>query len=399
MRASGPDPSVAVIRQSRIRGRGFAGFGSVFIALMTLASPAGSVPVAVTNLITSDQTINPAPLTDADLKNPWGIGYEVSGPFWIAENHSGQMVQFSVSPLNNAVTKGATVTIPGVPNSAGNPTGLVVNNTALPINQVAQFHGDLVLTVSEDGTISGFRGSPNTTAERLQTFSAANVYKGATLATIGQDGYLYAANFKAGTIDVMKGNPNAPELAGRFTDPNLPGGYAPFNIENINGVLYVTYAVQDASMEDDAPGPGLGIVDVYDTSGILLRRLVDDGGALNAPWGLVIAPSSFGALAGKLLIGNFGDGKINVYDPVSGKFLETLKDSQGNEISIDGLWALIKGNGGAGGNAQDIFFTAGSDDEMHGLFGVLTAVPEPSTVLVFAVGLVGVYLGKRRVAG
>jgi uncharacterized protein (TIGR03118 family) len=115
--------------------------------------------------------------------------------------------------------------------------------------------------------------------------------------------------------------------------------------------------------------------------------------------GLAIAPSSFGALAGKLLIGNFGDGKINVYDPVTGKFLETLKDSQGNEISIDGLWALIKGNGGDGGNAQGIFFTAGSDDEMHGLFGVLTAVPEPSTVWFFVAALIGVYLGKRRVGG
>ena len=147
-----------------------------------------------------------------------------------------------------------------------------------------------------------------TNAETLQLSSMANVYKGAALAAIGSNSYLYAANFKAGTIDVLKGNAGAPDLAGSFVDPNLPSGYAPFNVQNLGGQLFVAYAVLDANTNDEVPGAGNGIVDQFDAQGNLLNRIAT-GGDLNAPWGLAIAPSSFGALAGDLLVGNFGDGE------------------------------------------------------------------------------------------
>src|SRR5262249_26501902 len=157
----------------------------------------------------------------------------------------------------------------------------------------------------------------------LQVASSVNVYKGTTETTINGHSYLYAANFRAGTIDVLKGDPAAPDLAGKFTDPNLPSGYAPFNIQLLGGKLYVSYALQDADKKDDVRGPGHGFVSVFDTQGILIARLASRG-TLNSPWGLAIAPSSFGQFAGDLLVGNFGDGRINAFDPLTGVFFGQL---------------------------------------------------------------------------
>jgi len=167
----------------------------------------------------------------------------------------------------------------------------------------------------------------------------------------------------------------------------LSAGYAPFNVQELGGSLYVTYAVQDANGQDDAAGAGHGIVDVFDLQGKLLRRLVT-GGELNSPWGLALAPSSFAALAGDLLVGNFGDGTIHVYDPTTGKLVDTLTGPGDTPLAtIDGLWALIAGNAGNGGSADSIYFTAGPDGETHGLFGVMS-VPEPSSFALVALGLV-----------
>ncbi len=189
-------------------------------------------------------------------------------------------------------------------------------------------------------------------------------------------------------------------LAGTFTDPNLPSGYAPFGIQNIGGKLYVTYAVQDAAKHDDVAGAGNGIVDVFDTNGNFLQRLVSNGSSspLNSPWGLALAPSNFGQFSGDLLVGNFGDGTINVFDPTTGAFLGTLDDPNGNPIVIEGLWGLLFGNGGNGGATDQLFFSAGIPGpdhiEDHGLFGDIT-VPEPSTLaIMLASGLV--LLGVRR---
>ncbi|MGH8797785.1 MAG: TIGR03118 family protein, partial [Caldimonas sp.] len=222
------------------------------------------------------------------------------------------------------------------------------------------------------------------------------VYKGAAFATIGANSYLYAANFRSGAIDVAKGSAAAPALSGMFVDPGLPSGYAPFNVQNLGGTLYVTYAQQDADKHDEIAGAGLGLVDSYDLQGNLLSR-VATGGTLDAPWGLAIAPSSFGAMAGALLVGNFGDGRINAYDATTDAFLGQVLDAANAPLAIDGLWAISPGNDGNAGSSARLYYTAGPGDEAHGVFGVLTPVPEPSAALLLLAGLLG--LGARIRAG
>ena len=263
-------------------------------------------------------------------------------------------------------------------------------------NAAGAFNKDPFLFVSEDGTVSGWRGALGTNAEVIATASAANVYKGSAFASVAGEGYLYAANFRAGTIDVYKGTVAAPPLPGSFTDPNVAAGYAPFNIQKLGNTLYVTYAVQDAQKSDEIAGAGLGIVDSYDLNGNFLDR-VATGGTLDAPWGLAIAPSSFGAMAGALLVGNFGDGRINAFDTTSHAFLGQVLGANGQPLTIDGLWALSPGNGAGAGSSQLLYFAAGPNEESHGLFGVLTPVPEPQTQALMLAGLVALAaLGSAR---
>ena len=255
---------------------------------------------------------------------------------------------YNVNPATNATTKqGLTVTIPG----DGSVTGQVFNASS-----GTSFNGDQFLFVSEDGTISGWRGALGTMAETLVPGSASNVYKGAAFATVGTHSYLYAANFRAGTIDVQKGDPAAPGLTGGFADPTVPAGFAPFNIQKIGNSLFVTYALQDAAKHDDVAGLGNGFVDEFDLNGNLIRRVATQG-TLNSPWGVTLAPAAFDALGGDLLIGNFGDGRINVFDPTTASFLGQLDGADGSPLMIDGLWALTPGNGGrARQPAIDLFF-------------------------------------------
>jgi uncharacterized protein (TIGR03118 family) len=276
------------------------------------------------------------------------------------------------------------VTIPG----DGSVTGQVVNGTAA-------FNNDRFLFVSEDGTISGWRGSLGAMAEILQTPDPANIYKGVTLDTTGGHTYLLSANFKSGAIDVKKGDGGAPNLTGNFTDPNLTSGYAPFNIAKFGNTIYITYALQNG--KDDLPGPGHGFVNAFDDNGNLLGR-IGTMGTLNSPWGLAIAPSGFGSLAGDLLVGNFGDGHINIFsaDPNSPAFLGQLTDAgTGKPLSIDGLWGLIPGNGGSGGSTSDIYFTAGPNDESGGILGAIQSVPEPRSVVLAMISLAALSAGWR----
>jgi uncharacterized protein (TIGR03118 family) len=348
------------------------------MAVLSAATPAEAGDVFATRTLATDGS-------DTQLINPWGISHGATGPFWISDNGAGVSTLYSVNPANDvAMKQGLVVTIPG----DGSVTGQVSNSGS-------GFNGDRFLFVSEDGTVSGWRGALGTHAEVLQTGLPDNIYKGVTLITTGSDSYLLAANFKTGNIDVLKGNPGAPDLPGKFADPNLSANYAPFNISLLGGKIYVTYALQNG--KDDQPGPGHGFVDAFDLSGNLLGR-IGTMGTLNSPWGLAIAPSGFGSLAGDLLVGNFGDGRINIFssDPGAPAFLGQLMGQDGKPLTIDGLWGLIPGNGGSVGRTQEVYFTAGPDDESGGVFGALASVPEPSSGVLALVALLALTGGWAR---
>jgi uncharacterized protein (TIGR03118 family) len=265
-------------------------------------------------------------------------------------------------------------------------------------NPTASFAGSHFIFDTENGTLAAWTSGASAVLEA--TAPTGSVYKGLAIGAGASGNLLYAANFGLGSVDVFDASFKPTTVAGGFHDGGIPAGYAPFNIQAINGNLYVTYALQNAAKHDDVAGPGNGFVDVFDMNGNLIRRLTSQG-ALNSPWGLALAPSQFGALSGDLLIGNFGDGIINAYDPVSGNFLATLDDTTGNPLVIEGLWGLRFGNGAPGQDANTLFFTAGipgpDNVEDHGLFGSLAATPEPqSAFLVGAAGLATLLFGLVR---
>jgi uncharacterized protein (TIGR03118 family) len=364
-------------------------FTAVLVAVVFVVALPCQAQFAVANLVTDDQLANPAATTDDHLKNAWGVAASGSSPFWVSANGSGLAALYNVNPANDTTTKvGLEVTIPG----AGNVTGQTFSNVT------GNFNGDTFLFVSEDGTVSGWRNALGTSAETLQLPSPNNSYKGATLFINGStQAYLYATNFGTGAVDVLKGDPAAPNLPGNFTDPGLPAGYSPFNVQNLAGKIYVTYAVKNPATGDDVAGPGNGFVDAFDTNGNFLQRIASHG-ALNSPWGLAIAPSSFGSIAGDLLVGNFGDGTINAYNLTTLANDGLLKNTASAPIVIDGLWALTAGNNGQAGNSSRVYFSAGPNDESHGLFGVIGTVPEPSSIALVALGLLSqiMFANRRR---
>jgi uncharacterized protein (TIGR03118 family) len=312
-----------------------------------------------------------AEATDPNLVNAWGLAFGPMTPAWIADNGT------DVSTLVSGAVAGSPVTIPGlvVDIPGGAPTGAVYNrSTGFVVSSGKSSGPALFLFASEAGTITGWSPAvppppPSTHAQTAVTVPDA-VFKGLAIADTATGPQLYATDFHHGTVDVWDANFAPVQRPGAFHDPALPHGFAPFGIQAINGGIVVTYAKQDADAHDDMAGPGNGFVDVYDTSGALLRRFAARG-PLNSPWGVAMAPQGFGKASGALLIGNFGDGRINAYDPVDAKFLGALRDRRGRRIAIDGLWALQFGNGVIG-TSQSLLFTAGPGGEAHGLFGELT---------------------------
>jgi uncharacterized protein (TIGR03118 family) len=327
----------------------------------------------------------PADHTDSNLVNAWGLVAGPTTPWWTADNGTGKTTLFNVG-TSTIVTE---FTVPGAGGEQGNPTGLVFNGgTGFVVNNgVGSPSAARFIFSSEDGTISAFKGAPIVTVvPNAEAPEHGAIYKGLAIdsATAGQ--FLYATDFHNGKVDIFDSSFHAVTIPGSFTDPNLPAGFAPFGIQNINGTIYVTYALQDEDQEDDVAGPGNGYVDAYDTFGNLIRR-VASAGELNSPWGLALAHENFGRFSGDLLIGNFGDGRIHAFDPTEltedGEFepVGLLHSASGKPVEIDGLWALQFGHGtsstSANGLTNTLFFTAGPADEEHGLFGSLVNVPPP----------------------
>ena len=329
-----------------------------------LAEPTSGQNAFIQNNLVSDIP-GLAISTDTNLHNPWGISFSATSPFWISDEGTG----LSTIYTGAGTVESLVVAVPPPAGQAGlgKPTGTIANSVPGFLGtgtNTAHF-----LFCTEDGTISAWSGG--TTAVLKVDFSSSNaVFKGMTAGVSGGSNFIYAADFHNGQIDVFGTNYAQVELAGSFADPSLPVGYAPFGIQNINGQLFISYALQDSSKSNDVAGAGHGFVNIFDASGNLVKRFASQG-PLNSPWGLAMAPSGFGPFAGDVLVGNFGNGAINAFDAGSGEWLGALNDTNGAPLSLNGLWAIAVGNGHNGASAQDLYFTAGINGQNDGLFGSL----------------------------
>lgn len=324
-----------------------------------------------TNLVSSVPGL--APATDANLKNPWGVSFSATSPFWV----SNQLTNTSTLYSGTGAAQSLVVTVPG------GPTGQVFAG-ASGFTGPSGSPNFVFATLS--GSIYAWNAASGTTAQ-LAGGSPGAVYTGLALGTASGSNFLYAAN-SVGGIDVYNSSFSKVPLAGTFTDPTLPSGFTPYNIQNINGSLYVEYANSSATGAS-------GIISVFDTNGNFQRRLVSSTGVLDDPWGIVVAPASWGTFANALLVGNEGNGRINAFSQTNGAFLGTLTDSFNNPIVNDGLWALSTRTG-PGFDPNAVYFAAGINNETDGLFGRINPVPEPVSVSLLGLGGLAVALVTRR---
>ncbi len=344
------------------------GLTAALLSLAPVAAAQSHTAYHQTNLVSDVPGL--AALTDPNLVNSWGLAAGPTTPLW--SNDNGTDVATVYSGGVNGSAPAIVPLVVRIPGGAG--TGVVFNDqSAFTVSAGGVTAPARFIFVTEAGTLSGWAPNVPLNGEaQLKATVPGAVYKGLATLTNNQGSFLYAANFSAGRIDVFDSNWSNVQLSGDFSDSQIPSGFAPFNVQALGGKLYVAYAKQDPERTDEVAGPGLGFVDVFDSTGHLLRRLIRRG-HLNAPWGLVIAPAGFGQFSGDLVVGNFGDGHIHAYDPASGAFRGDLQDESGKPIVIDGLWALRAGNG-VFGNPTGLAFSAGPDDEAHGLLGTLDAV-------------------------
>jgi uncharacterized protein (TIGR03118 family) len=347
------------------------------VALMFACTYIHADSFTQTNLVSDVSGL--AVTTDPNLKNPWGVSFSATSPFWVSNQASGNSTLYNGA---GAITS-LVVTIPASATPPTGPTGTVFNSsTGFKVGATASsFIFDTL-----NGTIAAWNGSAGTTAVVMASTPGA-VYTGLAQNTSGGSSFLYAAS-ASGSIHVFDSNwtdVTSTTFAGKFVDPSLPAGYAPFNIQTIGSNLYVTYS-----------GTTGGFVDEYDTAGNFIKRIAS-GGALFSPWGLVIAPANFGSFSNDLLVGNFGNGEILAYDPTTDAYLGTLDGPNGLPIVNDFLWALETRTGGTGDNPNAVYFTAGIDNQQDGLFGeLLETTPEPATIVETASGLIALALFQAR---
>ena len=362
----------------RVQSFGFARmFFILFIAGAAGAMLRQSTAASVTPTFTQTNLISDIPgmagITDSNLVNPWGMALGLNSGIWISENGSGQAATVDGTGKSLA----SPVMIPAPDGTPASPTGVATNaTTGFVISSHGKSGASSELFATENGTIEGW----NSAVDPSEAVIAVNnshdaVYKGLAMGFNDSGAFLFATNFRTGTIDVFDSNFRPVHAHGEFRDPHLPDGYAPFGIAAINAKLYVTYALQDDAKHDDNAGPGHGFVDIFDMDGHLLKRLISQG-QLNSPWGMAWAPfEGFGGFDNTLLVGNFGDGTVNAFDFDSGEFVGKISNASGTPIQIPGIWALEFGLGVANASSSSLFFTAGLDGEQHGLFGTLKVNP------------------------
>jgi uncharacterized protein (TIGR03118 family) len=359
---------------------------AALIALVPL-SHAHAAGYMQKNLVSDKNGAAMAPLNDLSLVNPWGIGFFPGGPFWVADNGTGASTLYSGIGSKIALTVTIPApsgdTNPGAPGPSGmawngSPQAFKVGNSG--INNTAPA---LFIWATEDGTIAAWQGTLSPITEAVTVVDNPNfvnggkgtdpVYKGLAIGNNSTGLFLYATNFRSGKVVVWDSNFKFNmALSAKFVDNQMPAGFAPFGIQNINGQLWITYAKQDSLKHDPVTGVGKGFVDVFDTDGNMLTRFASRG-VLNAPWGVVLAPRHFGELKGDILIGNFGDGKISAWDPKTRNFIDWMRDGSGMTIELGTLWTLVFG-GGAAASPQTLYFTTGLTAESDGLFGTLTPI-------------------------
>jgi uncharacterized protein (TIGR03118 family) len=366
---------------------------SVGLGLSAATAYAGAIaPYLQTNLVSDIPGL--APITDPNLQNPWGVSESATSPLWISNQAAGVATLYTLNGLTATPAGGPlVVTIPPAATPPNGPTGQVNNNTAsFVITQTGAPTAAHFIFADLNGGIYAWAAPPNPAQLQPTTVVPGAVYTGLAIGSVTGTPFLYAAN--GGTnpgIEVFDGsfhNVTGTTFAGKFVDPNPPAGYVPFNVQNIGGEIYVTYAPATIGANrtpQTMATAGQGFVDIYDTSGNFIRRVIT-GSQLAAPWGIALAPADFGPFGGDLLVGNFSyiDGRINAYNPNTGAFIETLDSN----AAWQGLWALTFGSGSASGGSQDIlYFTTGLDAETEGLFAALSVVPEPSGLALLGTAL------------